>query len=68
MLSIHKVYYTIEFRELNESGDVLDSVYTFLCSYSTYNDALNKVDELKRCDNLREYRILKIEKDVEDVT
>lgn len=54
----HKIYYTIEVRE--------EDSFQFVCSFSTYSEAEAKVEELKQQTG-KEYRILKVEKDVEEV-
>lgn len=60
MFTKHKIYYTIEVK--------LDDAYSFVCSYATFNEAKSKVDELKLQNDTGEYRILKIEKDIEEVS
>lgn len=60
MLLKHKIYYTIELKMDDDS-------YMFVCSYSTFNEAKARVEDLKMQTGL-EYRILKIEKDVEEVS
>ena len=44
-----------------------DDSYMFVCSYSSFNEAKTRVEDLKLQTGL-EYRILKIEKDVEEVS
>ena len=44
-----------------------DDSYMFICSYSSFNEARARVEDLKLQTGL-EYRILKIEKDVEEVS
>ena len=58
MFTKHKIYYTIEVRE--------EDSFQFVCSFSTYSEAETKVEELKQQTG-KEYRILKVEKDVEEV-
>lgn len=59
MFTKHRIYYTVEVKESDS--------FMFVCSFSTFNEASEKVEELKRqTDN--EYRILKIEKDIEEVS
>lgn len=60
MFTKHKVYYTIELKMDDDS-------YMFICSYSSFNEARARVEDLKLQTGL-EYRILKIEKDVEEVS
>lgn len=60
MFRKHRLYYTIEVRDVEDS-------YSFLYSYSTYSEAIQKLEELK-CNSDREYRILKIEKYIEEVS
>lgn len=55
----HKVYYTVEMMQEDFS-------YLFICSFATFSEAKEKMKELKSSTN-REYRILKIEKDVEQI-
>ena len=59
MFEKHKVYYTVEVKSENS--------FMFICSYSTFNEAKEKVDSLVEQTG-NEYRILKIEKDVEEVS
>ena len=59
MLIKHNVYYTIEVKMEDDS-------YMFVCSFATYSEANDKVAELKEQTG-NEYRILKIEKDVEEI-
>lgn len=54
----HKVYYSIEMME--------DDEFIFICSYSSFDEAKIKLDELASATN-KEYRILKVEKDIEQV-
>lgn len=61
MLTKHKVYYTIEVRSEEED------IYNFICSFSTFSEAVDKVTKLKEETGL-EYRILKVEKDIEEVS
>ena len=60
MFTKHKIYYTIEVK-------LDDNSYSFVCSYATFNEAKARVDELMSQAD-REYRILKIEKDIEEVS
>lgn len=57
-----KVYYAIEIKD--EDGS-----YRFICSYSSFNEAKEKVDELEalRNNNDNLYRILRVEKNIEEV-
>lgn len=57
-----KVYYAIEIKD--EDGS-----YRFICSYSSFNEAKEKVDELEalRNNNNNLYRILRVEKNIEEV-
>lgn len=59
MFTKHKVYYTIEAK--------VDDMFVFVCSFSSFNEAKIKLDELTSTDQDKEYRILRIEKDVEEV-
>lgn len=59
MFNKHKVYYSIEMKS--------DDSYIFVCSYSSFSEAKEKVEELKSLTE-KEYRILKIEKDIEEVS
>jgi hypothetical protein len=60
MFTKHKIYYTIE-RQLE------DFSYIFVCSFSTFDEANTHVKLLKeQTGNI--YRILKIEKDIEEVS
>lgn len=56
----HRIYYTIEVK-------LDDDSYMFVCSFSTFNEALDKVEQLK-LQTGASYRILKIEKDIEEVS
>lgn len=58
MLNKHKIYYTLEMLD--------DDTFIFVCSFSTYSEAVTKMEELKSTTE-KEYRILKIEKIVEEV-
>ena len=60
MFAKHKIYYTVEIKNEDDS-------YTFVCSFSTFNEASDKVNELKIQTGAL-YRILKIEKDIEEVS
>lgn len=56
-----KVYYAIEIKDEDDS-------YRFICSYSSFNEAKEKVDELEAsCNNSSVYRILRVEKNIEEV-
>lgn len=58
-----KVYYAIEIKDD-------DGSYRFICSYSSFNEAKEKVDELESlCNNNNNnlYRILRVEKNIEEV-
>ena len=57
-----KVYYAIEIKDD-------DGSYRFICSYSSFNEAKEKVDELEalRNNNNNLYRILRVEKNIEEV-
>ena len=57
-----KVYYAIEIKD--EDGS-----YRFICSYSSFNEAKEKVDELEALRNNKNnlYRILRVEKNIEEV-
>lgn len=59
MFTKHKIYYTVEVKE--------EDSYMFVCSFSSFNEANAKVNELKE-QTEKEYRILKIEKDIEEVS
>lgn len=59
MFNKHKIYYAIEVK--------FDDSFIFVCAYSTFNEAKAKLDELK-LQNDNEYRILKIEKDIEEIS
>lgn len=58
MFTKHKTYYVIEQKEENN--------FIFICSYSSYSEAKLKLDDLVST-NGKEYRVLKIEKDIEEV-
>lgn len=58
MINKHKVYYTLEMKD--------DDSFIFVCSYATYSEAVTKMEELKS-ETEKEYRILKIEKTVEEI-
>lgn len=60
MFNKHKVYYSVEMK-------TDDNSYIFICSYSSFNEAKEKVEELKSTTG-NEYRILRIEKDIEEVS
>ncbi len=61
MFTKHKIYYTVE-TKLEE-----EDTYIFVCSFSTYSEAIDKADELRKQTG-NEYRVLKIEKDKEEVS
>ena len=58
MFTKHKIYYTIEVKD--------EDTFNFICSYSSFDEAKNKLDELSSLTD-KEYRILKIAKDIEQV-
>ena len=60
MFTKHKIYYSVEVKEDDDS-------FRFICSYSTFTEAKKKLDELESSER-REYRILKVEKLVEEVS
>lgn len=62
MFEKHRLYYSVEVADEYD-----DSVYNFVCSYSTFTDAKQKVDELLLQNSEKKYRILKVEKFVEEV-
>lgn len=56
-----KVYYAIEIKDEDDS-------YRFICSYSSFNEAKERLDELESsCNNSSIYRILRVEKNIEEV-
>lgn len=56
-----KVYYAIEIKDEDDS-------YRFICSYSSFNEAKERLDELESsCNNSSVYRILRVEKNIEEV-
>ena len=59
MFTRHKIYYTIESKD--------DDRFVFLCSYSSYNETEVRLNELKLQSPTTEYRVLKIEKDIEEI-
>lgn len=59
MFTKHKLHYTIEMLS--------DESYIFVCSYSSFSEAEAKLKELKDQTDA-DYRILKIEKDTEEVS
>lgn len=59
MFTKHKIYYTVEVKS--------EDSYIFICSFSTFSEAVAKMKELKEQTG-NEYRILKVEKDVEEVS
>lgn len=61
MFTKHKIYYSVEVK------DEEDGSFIFICSYATFTEAKRKLDELESSDD-REYRILKVEKLVEEVS
>lgn len=58
MFNKHKIYYTLEVKD--------DDSFIFVCSFSTFSEANEKLNELKSLTE-KEYRILKIEKTVEEI-
>jgi len=62
MFNKHKVYYSVEVK------DEEDDTYMFICSYSTFSDAKQKLDELESSNDCKVYRILKVEKSIEEVS
>lgn len=58
MYSKHKVYYSVEVED--------DDTFIFVCAYSTYDEAKERVDELSSSTDCK-YRILRIEKDIEEI-
>lgn len=58
MFSKHKVYYSVEMKDGND--------FTFVCSYQSFNEAKTKLELLSSTTD-NEYRILKIEKDIEQI-
>lgn len=58
MFNKHKVYYSIEVKD--------EDSFIFVCSYSTYKEAIDKLEELQNLYD-KEYRILKVEKDIEEI-
>lgn len=61
MFTKHKLYYSVEVKDKD------DDTYIFICSYATFTEAKHKLDELESSDD-REYRILKVEKSIEEVS
>ena len=59
MFTKNKVYYSVEVRD--------EDSYAFVCSYATFTEARQKLDELESTSD-REYRILKVEKSIEEVS
>ena len=59
MFTKNKVYYSVEVKD--------EDVYVFVCSYATFTEARQKLDELESTSD-REYRILKVEKSIEEVS
>lgn len=59
MFTKHRIYYTVEVK--------LEDSYMFVCSFSTFSEASNAMSKLKEQTG-NEYRILKIEKDIEEVS
>lgn len=59
MFTKHKIYYSVEMKD--------DDTFIFVCSYSSFEEAKNKLEELTNSTG-NEYRILKIEKDIEEVS
>lgn len=56
----HKSYYTVEV-------ELEDGSYSFVCSFATFNEANERVNALKEQTGAS-YRVLKIEKNVEEVS
>lgn len=61
MFTKHKIYYSVEVKD--EDNDS----FRFICSYATFTEAKQKLDELESNSD-REYRILKVEKLVEEAS
>ena len=61
MFTKHKLYYSVEVKD-EEAG-----TYMFLYSYATFTEAKQKLDELASSSD-KEYRILKVEKSIEEVS
>lgn len=59
MFTKNKVYYSVEVKD--------EDAYVFVCSYATFTEARQKLDELESTSE-REYRILKVEKSIEEVS
>jgi len=59
MFTKHKIYYTVEVKT--------DDSFLFVCSFATFSEANETVSKLKEQTG-NEYRILKIEKDIEEVS
>ncbi len=62
MFNKYKLYYSVEVK------DDEDDAYIFICSYSTFSEARQKLDELELNNDDKVYRILKIEKSIEEVS
>jgi hypothetical protein len=62
MFTKRKMYYSVEVR------DDIDDSFIFISSYSTFAEAQTKYEELKSINNDKEYRILKVEKFIEEVS
>ena len=62
MFNKHKLYYSVEVK------DYEDDTYIFICSYSTFSEAKQKLDELELNNSGKVYRILKVEKSIEEVS
>jgi hypothetical protein len=62
MFNKYKLYYSVEVK------DDEDDTYLFICSYSTFSEAKQKLDELELNNNGKVYRILKVEKSIEEVS
>lgn len=58
MFTKHKVYYSVEVKD--------EDTFTFVCSYASFCEAKAKVEELSNSTE-KEYRILKVEKDIEEI-
>lgn len=61
MFNKHKLYYSVEVKDD-------DDTYIFICSYSTFSEAKQKLDELELNNDGKVYRILKVEKSIEEVS
>ena len=61
MYTQNRIYYSVEVK------DEEDDTFLFLCSYSTFTEAKQKLEELESSSD-KEYRILKVEKSIEEVS